>query len=125
MKPITTITHGVLDYVSVVTMLAAPRLFGWSKPIRTLLSVAALSTLGYSVLTRYELGLVKLLPMRGHLALDASSGAFFCAAPLILKGTERSAQIALVGMGLFEIAAASLTQPESSDVRESANNFMQ
>ena len=124
MKPINTVTHGVLDYVSVVTLLAVPRLFGWSNPVRNLLSIAALSTLVYSVLTRYELGLVKILPMRAHLAFDASSGALFCAAPLLLKGTERNARIAMVGIGLFEIAAASLTQPEPSDVHESASSFM-
>lgn len=124
MKPIPTTVHGVLDYASVVTLLAAPRLFGWSAPVRTMLTIAALGTLVYSVFTRYELGLVKILPMRAHLALDASSGAVFCASPLLLKGAERNTQMAMVGFGLFEIAVASLTQPESSDVHESASSFM-
>jgi hypothetical protein len=82
MKPISTSVHGILDYVSVGALLAAPRLFGWNSAVRQLLSVAALGTLGYSLMTRYGLGLIKALPMQAHLALDAASGALLCAAPL-------------------------------------------
>jgi hypothetical protein len=123
MKPISTSVHGILDYVSVGTLLAAPRLFGWNGAVRQLLSIAALGTLGYSLMTRYELGLIKALPMQSHLALDAASGALLCAAPLFLRQAEGSARAALVGMGLFELAAAALTQTEpSADIQSYATS---
>ena len=48
-KPVSTKTHGVLDYASVPMLLALPRLFGWSPPVRTLLTVAGLGTLFWDV----------------------------------------------------------------------------
>ncbi|MCU0494482.1 MAG: hypothetical protein MUD01_23080, partial [Chloroflexaceae bacterium] len=80
MKIFSTRTHGILDYVSVGTLFALPHVFNWHGPVKTLLTGAALGTLGYSLLTHYELGLVKALPMEAHLALDAMSGAMLCAA---------------------------------------------
>ena len=54
-------THGVLDYClgrSSCSLL--PRALGWSRPVTNLLTGSALATLAYSLMTRYELGAVKL-----------------------------------------------------------------
>lgn len=111
-KPLSSRAHGVLDYLTAGTLLAAPRLLGWSAPVTRLLTGAALGTLAYSALTRYELAPVKLLPLSAHLALDGLSGATFVAAPLLLFPEEDGpTRGALAGIGLFEIAAARLTRP--------------
>lgn len=106
-------THGVLDYLSVATLLAAPRALGWGPRATTLLTGAAAGTLVYSLLTRYEFGLKKLLPMPAHLALDAAGGALLCAAPALLPDEDGSVGAALVGLGAFEIAAALTTKTAS------------
>jgi hypothetical protein len=116
-KPITTKTHGMLDYLSVPTLLILPRALHWGEKMTNLLTGAALGVLGYSMMTRYELGIFKVLPMKGHLAMDMVSGAMLAAAPfLLLDEQERSGTMIgmLLGIGAFEIAAANLTQPQPS-----------
>src|SRR4051812_40369948 len=112
MKLISTKTHGVLDYLTAGAMLALPRAMGWSEPVTRLLTGAGLGAIGYSLLTRYELGLVKVLPMRAHLTLDALSGVMLCAARMLLPDEESEVKGALVGLGLFELAAALTTETE-------------
>ncbi len=110
-KPISTRVHGVLDYLTAGTLVAAPRMMGWDDKVTRLLTYAGAGVLGYSLLTRYELGLVKVLPMTGHLALDAGSGALLIAAPFAIVTHEGPAiAAALVTVGLFEIGASLLTQ---------------
>jgi hypothetical protein len=88
-KPISTRTHGILDYLTAGALLALPRALGWSAPVTKLVTGAALGTLAYSALTRYELAPAKVLPMRAHLALDGLSGALFAAAPFLCPPSRR------------------------------------
>ena len=110
-KPIPTLVHGILDYVTAPTLIALPRMMGWGTKVTTLLTGAGVGVLGYSVLTRYELGLLKLLPMQVHLMIDTASGGMLALSPLMLNKRERNvAKIAtLVGLGLYETAVAMLT----------------
>lgn len=111
-KLFSTKTHGVLDYASVGTLLALPRMLGWSSSATSLVTNSALATLGASLLTRYELGVIKVLPMRGHLALDAMNGLLLAAAPLLLPDEDSSTKALLVGCGVFELLAAFSTETE-------------
>ena len=45
MKPISTKAHGVLDYLSAGTLLALPRLPGWTPTVTALLTGSAITTL--------------------------------------------------------------------------------
>jgi hypothetical protein len=115
-KPISTMMHGVLDYITAPTLLVLPRALGWSERITGLLSGAGLGVLGYSVLTRYELGLLRVLPMKVHPALDMASGGMLAISPFVLlKKRERTITTVatLIGLGVYEIAAGLLTQPQS------------
>ncbi len=116
-KPIPTSIHGVLDYLSVPALLALPRLLKWNKNITNLTTGIALGTLGASLMTRYELGVFKIIPMTGHLTLDATNGLMLAASPFVLLSKwERNATVTsiLVGLGAFEISAALLTQTQPS-----------
>ncbi len=116
-KILSTRVHGALDYLTAPTLFALPRLLKWNKPLTTLLSGAAIGTLVYSMMTRYELGLLKWLPMKGHLTLDFINGATLAATPfLLLDEKERDASTVglLLGFGAFEIAASLLTETEPS-----------
>ena len=120
-KLFSTKTHGVLDYLTVGQLLALPRMLGWSEQVTRFMSTMALGTLGYSLMTRYELGPLKLLPMKGHLTLDALNGALFCAAPLLFPDEDTTVKATLVGLGLFEIMAALTTETEQSYTQELAD----
>ena len=114
MKLFSTRVHGVLDYLTAGMLFALPRVFGWSEAVTRLLTNASIGTLVYSVLTRYELGLIKVLPMKGHLTLDALSGGLLCAAPFTFLDEDTPVTGALVGLGAFEIMAALITETEPS-----------
>ena len=114
MKLFSTRMHGVLDYLTAGTLLTLPRALGWSQGVTRLLTNAGIGTVGYSLLTRYELGLIKVLPMQGHLILDAMSGAMLCGAPLLFRDEDTSVKGALIALGLFELTAALTTETEPS-----------
>lgn len=82
-KLIPTRVHGVLDYVFGVMYIALPLLLNWPQPAAGILMALGAGVLLYSILTRYELGLIKVLPMPTHLAFDLLGGLLLIAAPLL------------------------------------------
>lgn len=53
MRWISTKLHGVIDYLMVLTLLALPRMMGWSDNTTTLLTIVAVMAL-LSGLTHYK-----------------------------------------------------------------------
>ncbi len=83
MRMIPTQVHGALDYLTGTTLLSAPKVLGLNDvptSARVLRLAGGGATL-YSLLTNYELGRAKLLPMPAYLAIDAASGAFLASSP--------------------------------------------
>lgn len=113
MKMLDSHTHGVLDYLTVGFLFALPRVLRWNREATNVFTGAALGTLVYSLLTRYELGLAKVIPFRIHLGLDALNGAFFCAAPLLFRKHHPTVQAAMIGVGLYEIGASLMTDDDT------------
>jgi hypothetical protein len=111
LRVITTRTHGVLDYAVGALLIVLPWLLGvadgtaaqWVPQI--LGAVAIL----YAAFTDYELGLVRAMPMRMHLALDLAWGGLLAGSPWLFGFADRLAW-PLVLLGAFGIAAALLTQ---------------
>jgi hypothetical protein len=113
-KPITTTMHGVLDYLTVATFLTLPRAMGCSERLTRAVDALAIGKLTYSLLTRHELGVVKAIPMKAYLAMDCVGGATMAALPFVLDEDNDAATVALVALGIFDIAAAPLTQTTPS-----------
>ncbi len=65
MEVISTRVHGVLDYMTALLLLALPFFVEWHSTVETLLLVAGVGLLLVSLLTRYELGAFKVLPLAG------------------------------------------------------------
>jgi hypothetical protein len=114
MRIIPTQIHGVLDYATGGVLLSAPNLLGLggvpssARVLRLAGGVAAL----YSMLTDYELGAVKLVPMPAHLALDAASGALLASSPWLLGFAREGPRYWLphVLVGATEMLAAATTK---------------
>ncbi len=106
--------HGVLDYATGGALLSAPNLLGLGDVPASarVLRLAGGGAALYSVLTDYELGAVKLVPMPVHLALDAASGALLASSPWLLgfakEGPRYWLPHALVGA--FEMLAAATSK---------------
>jgi hypothetical protein len=123
MNRIPTRVHGVLDYAVGLLLVAAPWLFGFARNGAETWTPVALGAgaIGYSLLTRYELGLIRVIPMTGHLALDAGSGLLLAASPWLFGFADYIVWPHVL-FGLFEIGAALMTQrtphPADSHDRE-------
>lgn len=114
MKVIPTRVHGILDFVVPVGLMLAPKLLGFDddKRASALFRGTALGHLAYSLFADYEKGVVRKLPMKAHLALDAGSAAFLAASPWLLGFSGSVAAPHLVaGLSELGIALTTETQP--------------
>ncbi|HEX8231097.1 MAG TPA: hypothetical protein VF826_17550 [Chloroflexia bacterium] len=105
--------HGVLDYLWSVSLFAAPHLFGFSNDKRATLfcRVLAGSAFVMSLFTRYELGLVKVLPFNMHLAGDSLNAVAGLAGPSVMGFDKNDkARNTVLGFVLFEIGAVLLSK---------------
>ncbi len=121
MKILSTRVHGALDFLTVALLPTAPRVFGWDARTTRFLDNAAASVLAYSLLTRYEWGVLRVLPMRAHLLSDAAFGASLLAFARSRAqtrgdgdGRDRGAQAFLVAMGAFGLFASVATDTKPS-----------
>ena len=116
-KPISTATHGVIDYLTAGALFALPSMLGFSPKLSTAVRMIGLKKLAIAATTKHEMGIFKLIPMKTHLALDVLTGVALCALPFMLEDEEdpEAATAALVAMGLMEIAYAPLTQTQPSE----------
>jgi hypothetical protein len=114
-RPIDSTLHGVTDYsVGAFLMTVFPKVAGIegtrsSRQIRTAGAIHA----GYSTVTDYPLGIVKALPFKAHLALDALGALALAATPFVTgqwkKGTDQ--WVPHVALCLFELGSLAMTDP--------------
>ncbi|HKG94539.1 MAG TPA: hypothetical protein VKA84_21675 [Gemmatimonadaceae bacterium] len=114
MRRIPTRVHGILDYSTGALLMALPGLLKGARRGRAEAAVPVALGVGallYSLFTDYELGAVRKLPMKVHLALDVASGIFFAASPWVLD-LDEDVRAPYLALGLWEIAAGLMTEPE-------------
>jgi hypothetical protein len=114
-RPIDSTLHGVTDYsVGTFLMTAFPKLVDieGTESARQIRAAGAIHA-GYSTVTDYPLGIVKALPFKAHLALDAVGALALAATPFITgqwkKGRKHWAPH--VGLCLFELSSLVMTDP--------------
>src|SRR4051812_29418539 len=111
MQRISTQTHGTIDYAFSAVVAWLPKLLGMERKTTALLEANAGIAALYSAATNYEKGIVKVLPMKAHLTLDALSGGMMVGAAMMLEDESPRNRALIAGLGLFEIAAAVMTDP--------------
>jgi hypothetical protein len=121
MKILSTKAHGILDYLMGVLLIASPWLFDFARngaetwvPV-----VLGAGMVVYSLLTNYEMGASKTIPMRTHLTLDLVSGAFLAASPWIF-GFADFVYLPHLIFGILEIGAALMTESVPSHARDTS-----
>lgn len=117
---IPTRVHGILDYAMGLLLIVLPFLPGFPRlggnGIETWLPIVlGAGALVYSLLTNYELGLFKALPMPLHLGLDFMSGALLAASPWLF-GFHDTVYLPHLLLGLAEVGAALLTKTRPGDL---------
>ena len=113
--------HGVLDYLVGFALIAAPILFGFTDvggAAVWLPRVLGAALIAYSLLTRYEWGVIKLLPMGYHLVIDFLAAALLAISPFLFgfAGDKPNAWLphVVVGVVVILVVLVSQTQPQST-----------
>lgn len=111
MRFISTKTHGYLDYMMAVLLIASPWLFGfyrggWESWLPIILGIG---TIIYSLLTDYELAATRKISMKTHLTLDFMAGALLAVSPWLFGFSDHVYLPHLI-LGIAEIGASVMTK---------------
>jgi hypothetical protein len=114
-RPVDSTLHGVVDYSAGAFLLTAfPRVagIGGTRAARQIRIAGAVHG-GYSTLTDYPVGIVKLIPFKVHLAMDAIGALALAATPFVTGQyrKRRSQWVPHVALCVVELAALAMTDP--------------
>ena len=115
MKIIDSKLHGVLDYLVSLILIISPWIVGFANggaemwvPV-----ILGTSSIIYSLFTKYELGVFKILSFKTHLTFDALSGILLASSPWVF-GFANDIYIPHLIFGISEIVVVALTKAEHS-----------
>ncbi len=108
---IPTRTHGVLDYVVGALLLVVPYILGFADgtAAQWVPQILGLVAIGGALMTDYELGVVRVIPMPVHLMIDIASGALLALSPWLFGFSDRVFWPHLI-VGMMEIGAGLTTR---------------
>jgi len=110
--------HNILDYAAGVLLLFAPAIFGFAEinSARNSFLFSGGALIVYSLFTKYDYSLWRLLSFRTHMSLDVLNGLFLMLAPwifgfrdLLTSGQEILHYV--LALGIFGLVAA--TRPQA------------
>jgi hypothetical protein len=110
---IPTTAHGLADYVVGLIVVGLPFYFGWIGTGRIAFVTLGLLVICYSLLTDYELGLVRVLRIRFHLLLD---GLAMLAAPTWLR-LPGDARVPVYVIGVLSLVLSVTTKIRAQGTR--------
>jgi hypothetical protein len=109
MRFLPTRLHGVLDYVVGLIVIALPIAFALQGAALLALVGLGAFAIGYSLLTDYELGVVRFLRVRFHLCLDSAFGIAMLLTPTII-GLPPALHLLVYAIGILAIILAGITK---------------
>lgn len=111
---ISTKVHGYLDYLMGLVLLLCPLFLEIQDgAASTILIILGAGVLLYSLITDYELGLLKILGMKTHLMIDLIGGIFLAVSPWLFGFADENWWLFVV-LGVAEIGASLLTSKHPS-----------
>lgn len=126
-KPVTTRVHGILDYVLGPVLFLAPNIFGFAEvqgPAVWVPRLIGALVILQAIVTRFEVGVVKLMPMRFHLFNDYAAGIFLAASPWLLRFYDPANQrlwVPHLVAGLAIVIVTAMTEKAPRSMSESAS----
>ena len=114
-QPIPRSVHGVLDYAYAFLLGASPFLFGFGHVAEARIAawMVAAAVLAFTLLTRFELGVWRVLPYRVHLLLDAVGNGAMLALPWVLGfADEPAARNTFLAFAIVGFAAVALSRTD-------------
>lgn len=127
MKTISTYTHGLLDYIAGIVLILAPNLFGFEDlngPPVTISRVFGVIFVVQALVTNYELGIFRIIPLRLHLFVDYLLSIILAASPWIFGFYIRSDNVwvphLVIGCIYFVITSMTRTSSRMIPIRRRA-----
>ena len=121
MRFIPTKVHAVLDYVVAIALILAPTIFMFEEVGGAAVIVPRVLGVGlilYSLFTRYELGLVKVIGMPVHLIFDVLASVVLILSPFLFGFSDEAPNAWLphivVGVAVILVVLCSKSQPGAS-----------
>lgn len=118
MRFLPTKIHGALDYLVGFALILAPVLFhfeGVGGAAVWVPRILGIGLIAYSLLTNYEWGMAKVVPMSYHLVVDFVAAALLAASPFLFHfnhlGLNAWLPDVVVGVTVLAVVAVSQTQP--------------
>lgn len=115
---LSTKVHGYIDYLMGLILILSPLIFVLpAGAASTVPIVLGAGVIVYSLITDYELGLLKILPMSTHLIIDIIAGVILAASPWLF-GFAAEVYLPHLIFGVLEIGAGIFTEkhPSSGEV---------
>jgi hypothetical protein len=114
MRFLSTRVHGIMDYMMGILLLASPYLFGFATGgvKQWLPMILGVAMIGMSLLTRYEWGALRVIPMPVHLVIDGLSGALLAVSPWLF-GFAGVVFLPHLVLGLIELGTSLMTETRS------------
>ena len=111
MRFVPTRVHGVVDWIMAPLLIALPWLFGFARGGAETWVPVALGIAGLIVtfFTDHEYGIMRKIPMIGHLWVDGLSGLLLATSPWLF-GFSDAVWIPHLVLGIAEFVAAMITQ---------------
>jgi hypothetical protein len=119
MRFISTAAHGLADYSVGFIVVGFPFYYGLTGASRATFVALGLFVIVYSLLTDYELGLVRVLRIRFHLLLDALFGLAMLAAPTVLRLPD-DGRIPVYVIGVLSLLLSLTTKIRAQGTRSDA-----
>lgn len=124
-KFIPTKVHGALDYIVALVLIGAPWIFGFADKGGAAVIIPIVLGIGlflYSLFTKYEWGLVKVLGMPYHLIVDVIASVFLLTSPFVFGFYDMNmwnvwVPHVVVGIAVIIVVIFSQTQPKSDDLK--------
>lgn len=123
-KFIPTKVHGALDYIVGIALILAPWIFGFSQiggAAVIIPMVLGVGLIAYSIFTKYEWGLVKVLGMPYHLIFDVLASIFLAVSPFLFNFYNADAPNqwlphVVVGITVILVVIFSQSQPSAEEI---------
>lgn len=112
-RPISTRTHGMIDYTWATVAAALPRMMTNAPASGRLMQNASVAGAANTMFTNYEAGLVKVMPMKAHLTMDVVMCGALLMAPFLVPASERRYAAIPMALGALGMIAALMTETES------------
>ncbi len=111
MRIISTRTHGVLDYAVGALLIVVPYILGFADgtAAQWVPQLLGLVAIGGALMTDYELGVMRVIPMPVHLMIDIGSGVLLALSPWLFGFSDRVLWPHLL-VGIMEIGAGLMTR---------------